>query len=440
MHVTNLLTPLLLLSLAACSDPVDPGDLGPLQVTPERDTLAAGAELQLLAFIVSAEGDTATAGGVLWSSSDPDIASITSSGRVTGHRSGEVTIAAVAPAGRAVATISVERRFRATAVAVASDHLCALDLDGMAWCFGQDWGGNLGLGTFYNSTATMTAPVLGGHVFRAITVNLNTACGLALDGRVWCWGRDWSRLDANPQTTVPVIVDPGRVYDMISGGGSNTCGVSAEEVFCWGESYRRPRTPFSDPVPRLISASVSAFEDCGITIAGNAVCWSAIGYTLAEGPPSPQFGTVSTSHNWDPQDRGPYVCGVVANGTAYCWGTNSHGQLGDGTTTSRATPGPVSGAQRFSAVATNPTFACGLELSGVAFCWGANDHGQLGRGDSTAGATPQPVGTALRFLSLSANPGTGDGGGRSRACGVSTDQELLCWGEGAGPTPSPIRY
>ena len=56
------------------------------------------------------------------------------------------------------------------------------------------------------------------------------------------------------------------------------------------------------------------------------------------------------------------TCGVIAGGSAYCWGDNGYGQLGDGTTISRSTPTAVSGGLRFSVVKTGGGFACGLTL------------------------------------------------------------------------------
>ncbi|MGB3035680.1 MAG: RCC1 domain-containing protein, partial [Candidatus Microthrix parvicella] len=38
-----------------------------------------------------------------------------------------------------------------------------------------------------------------------------------------------------------------------------------------------------------------------------------------------------------------HTCAVLQNGTAKCWGSNSVGQLGDGTTTTRLTPTTVTG-------------------------------------------------------------------------------------------------
>ncbi len=89
---------------------------------------------------------------------------------------------------------------------------------------------------------------------------------------------------------------------------------------------------------------------------------------------------------------------AVKNGGAYAWGFNSTGQLGDGTTTTRLTPVPVSGlASGVTAVAGggfvgNPEYAQSLAVqNGAAFAWGHNTFGQLGDGTTTTRLTPVPV-------------------------------------------------
>ena len=432
----------LLILLAACSDPTGPGAPGGLRISPAVSTLEAGSELQLLAVFVSVDGDTVPVEGILWSSSDPDVASISSDGRVTGLRSGAATIVGLHGSERATAVLQVERRFKASAVAVGPSHICAIDLSMQAWCFGQDAGGSLGLGAFWQSTPTMTAPVLGGLAFSSISISGAATCGLSAAGQAWCWGYNPSaalgHFPRGEDSAVPVLADTLRSYEFLTSGASKTCGLSAGELYCWGLGYGAPRRPLQDQDIRFTSVSLTAYEDCGLTTEGLAVCWQDNPFTNASGPAAPRFIRLSTSHDWD--GRGAYVCGVTIDRIGYCWGSNSHGQLGDGSTTSRDTPGPAAIEGRLSDITASMTFACGLTEAGIALCWGANDHGQLGHGDSTATATPRDVATSVRFSSISANPGTYLGPAGNRVCAISIDRDLFCWGEGFGPTPAPVLY
>jgi alpha-tubulin suppressor-like RCC1 family protein len=60
--------------------------------------------------------------------------------------------------------------------------------------------------------------------------------------------------------------------------------------------------------------------------------------TLPPPPPNLVFASVSAGYY--------HICGVTTAGAAYCWGSNSNGVLGDGTTVDNFTPVPVAGGHR----------------------------------------------------------------------------------------------
>ena len=75
-----------------------------------------------------------------------------------------------------------------------------------------------------------------------------------------------------------------------------------------------------------------------------------------------------------------------------CWGYNDYGQLGDGSTTDRSTPVPVSGlGSGVIALAAGDAHTCALTAAGGVQCWGYNGYGQLGDGSTTNRLTPVPV-------------------------------------------------
>ena len=88
---------------------------------------------------------------------------------------------------------------------------------------------------------------------------------------------------------------------------------------------------------------------------------------------------------------GALTCGVTSDGDAYCWGENSSGQLGNGTTTDRHTPVPVEGGLSFASVNNAALHTCAVTTAGVAYCWGFNSDGQLGDGSTTNRLTPVRV-------------------------------------------------
>lgn len=118
-----------------------------------------------------------------------------------------------------------------------------------------------------------------------------------------------------------------------------------------------------------------------------------------------------------------HACALAADGTAYCWGNDSWGQLGRGTSGGPRGAGLVATSARFSQIVVGTRHTCGLTTDGVVWCWGFNDYGQLGLGTNDIGPhpVPIPIGSNLRFASLGRGPAT-------NSCGVAVSGGVWCWG------------
>jgi alpha-tubulin suppressor-like RCC1 family protein len=119
-----------------------------------------------------------------------------------------------------------------------------------------------------------------------------------------------------------------------------------------------------------------------------------------------------------------FTCTLATTGDTYCWGRNSAGQLGNGTQTEASQPvlvsDPASGPVTFVSVSAGGVHTCALASNGQVFCWGSNSHGQLGTGTTDNAAVPVAVFSNLTFESVSA--------GQGHTCGVTTDGDAYCWG------------
>ena len=120
---------------------------------------------------------------------------------------------------------------------------------------------------------------------------------------------------------------------------------------------------------------------------------------------------------------GAHTCALAADGGASCWGGNDRGQLGDGTTTRRATPTPVSGGLRFSAISAGLGHTCAVTGGGAAYCWGRNDRGQLGDGTRVTHPAPVRIVGGASFRSVRT--------GAAHTCALSTRGDAYCWGSDA---------
>ena len=165
------------------------------------------------------------------------------------------------------------------------------------------------------------------------------------------------------------------------------------------------------------------------------------GYTLtasATGLPSAtsaafNIGQITTGPFTQLSAGGTSTCGVTTGGTAYCWGYNNNGQLGNGATTNAITPIKVIGGLTLASVGTAGLqfFSCGLSAAGAAYCWGYNDYGQLGDGNYTSSSQPAAVLGNLTFSTLTA-------GEDGHACGIAAAGAAYCWGyNGSGQLGVP---
>lgn len=126
---------------------------------------------------------------------------------------------------------------------------------------------------------------------------------------------------------------------------------------------------------------------------------------------------------------GTHTCGVTDNGTAYCWGSNNRGELGNGTMTYSDTPQPVSGSLAASEISagglgTGDEHTCALTEAGTVLCWGRNNFGQLGDSTTNDHDVPTPIRSSEQFSLVSA-------GGGYQTCAVTTGQAAYCWGSEA---------
>jgi alpha-tubulin suppressor-like RCC1 family protein len=115
------------------------------------------------------------------------------------------------------------------------------------------------------------------------------------------------------------------------------------------------------------------------------------------------------------------ACVVVAGGGVKCWGDNSHGQLGDGTTDNSMSPVSVSGISTATAVSTGGFQTCALLASGGIDCWGGNSSGELGNGSVADSPTPVPVTGISGAVEVTA--------GRSHTCAIVAGGVVKCWGD-----------
>jgi hypothetical protein len=339
---------------------------------------------------------------------------------------------------------------RFTAVSAGGRHTCAITTSAQLFC----WGWNVAEQVTGGGAVVVPVPtriqVSGGA--SAVRAGAEHTCLVTAAAGIRCWGDRRLESGRSLGSLAPYFPSPFGDARMVGVGAgmAHLCGILAnEQAKCVGE-YVTPDGGYlgfygdSGLLPLYSDAPMQSISggnrfDCGLSMAGQAYCFGKNqegelgdggtasdqhGVRIKDQPGDTlylRFRTVAGNLVFNTLSVGwEHVCGVTA-GRVYCWGSNSHGQLGTGgTEVLRSVPTPVAGSERYDSVAAGGRHTCAL-ASGKALCWGDDSFGQLGDG-RTGKPAPAAVAVAgdLRFLAVSA--------GTDHTCAITSGGALYCWG------------
>ena len=229
----------------------------------------------------------------------------------------------------------------------------------------------------------------------------------------------------------------------LSLGASHSCAVtSAGGVLCWGDdTYGQVGDGSADYNGRYAPAAVAglsagvaavsagAYHTCAVTSAGGVKCWgrgdsgqlgdgsTATMRTVPVEVVGLSAGVVAVAAGTD------HTCALLSSGGVRCWGDNSAGQLGIGSSTSQPVPVDVSGLGSGAySVSSGNQFTCAATPAGI-WCWGLGGSGQLGNGGTKNQSLPASVQDAFSSGVSSVSAGS------SHACAVLNAGGVKCWGD-----------
>ena len=119
-----------------------------------------------------------------------------------------------------------------------------------------------------------------------------------------------------------------------------------------------------------------------------------------------------------------HSCALLSDSTVKCWGLNTNGQLGNGTTTQSTSPVVVPNLSGVASIAAGGSTTCALLSTGAVKCWGLNTNGQLGDNTTVQKLVP----TAVSGIDGTAAKATAIAVGTSHSCALITDGTVRCWG------------
>jgi alpha-tubulin suppressor-like RCC1 family protein len=247
-------------------------------------------------------------------------------------------------------------------LAVGVTHACVLDATGAAWCWGVNDRGQLGDG----STKARSKPVrTKAQPVTKVAAADGYTCAVLGGGGVSCWGRSHGTAGdpLNPEGLVVSSKAPSTIPGLeaatdIAATGDFACALLVGGVIsCWGEN---DHGQLGDG-----------------TVAGRTTP------VVVQGLPETAQVLATANH----------ACALGTDGSVSCWGRGDHGQMGDGTYDERHVPGPVAQSRPVTRLvgAASGHWTLALASDGSAFAWGRNQYGQLGDGGTEDQPTPVQV-------------------------------------------------
>jgi alpha-tubulin suppressor-like RCC1 family protein len=273
--------------------------------------------------------------------------------------------------------------------------------------------------------------------FTSIQQNIAFGWGAAAAGKIG------DGTTVNKSSPVSVVGDV-LYWCQVSAGGNHSIGISSDGT-AWGWGCSNPHGGVGDGnivdrvLPRRVlggftdwcQVSAGRYHSLGVRQNGTAWAWGQ------NGSGQGGFGTVTDSlsprlvlgrfTDWCQVSAGRYThsLGVRQNGTAWGWGSNGSGRLGDGTTVAKSSPVlVVGGFTDWCQVSAGSCHSLGVRQNGSAWAWGLNNVGQLGDDTTTAQSSPvSVVGGFTNWCQVSA--------GCTHSLGVRQNGSAWAWGSGS---------
>lgn len=365
-------------------------------------------------------------------------------------------------------------------VTLGKFHTCVRFRAGDVRCWGANHNGELGLGhknSIGDREEAKAAPLvaIGGKALQIESAGDRHAsfnCVLLEGGNVRCWGANhFGQLgygnterigESNLPESAPFVSLGGPVKQLAVGAmqyASHACALlETGEVRCWGNNrygqlgYGHTRTIGNAQVPtsvgvvslgaRAVQITAGKFHSCALLEDGNVRCWGSNQYgQLGSGTPG-NIGDDEIPSSVPVVELGEaalqisagraHTCALLAGGRVRCWGWNSSGQLGYGSTdnvgltNAPASAGDVEVGGAVRHISAGGLHTCALLENGNVRCWGDNKFGQLGYGHKRSvgmNETPRSMGDVYLGASVVALEA-----GNYHSCAILEDDTLRCWG------------
>jgi hypothetical protein len=278
-------------------------------------------------------------------------------------------------------------------VSAGFDHTSVIKCDFTLWSFGCGEFGRLG----NNSTTARSSPVqvTGGGRWKQVSAGNEHTAAIKSDGSLWLWGGaqfgvlgDNTIVDkSSPVQTVSATFN----WKQVSAGQSHTAAIKTDgTLWTWGSG-----------ASGRLGDNCNLNRSSPVQVAGANLNWKQV------------------------SAGGVHTLAIKTDGTLWTWGGNGGGQLGDGTTSCRNSPGVIVSSPKWRQVSAGFIYSAGVKYDGTLWTWGCGTDGVLGTFSTISSSTPvQTAAGGICWKQVSASNGVGS---RFMAA-VKIDGSLWAWG------------
>jgi len=273
-----------------------------------------------------------------------------------------------------------------------TNNTMVIGTDGTLWAKGDNISGELADGstirrTFFDQVGTSTD-------WAYVDAGRGHVVAVSEDGGLWAWGNNHrGRLGNNTQydSHVPIRILAGRgiTWSAVAAGHTHTVAIQADgSLWAWGNNYNG----------QLGNGESGSFDIYKLspTQIGTSTDWAHV-----------------FAYGWR-------TMAIKTDGSLWGWGSNDHGNLGDGTREARPYPTLIEGGTSWVTIALGPRHTLGIKTDGSLWAWGDNWNGRLGDGTTTSRLSPVQVGTYTDWTDVAA--------GFSYTIATREDGSLWVWG------------
>ncbi|TDH27774.1 T9SS type A sorting domain-containing protein [Segetibacter sp. 3557_3] len=331
-------------------------------------------------------------------------------------------------------------------ITVGRNHSAALKADGTLWTWGANGSGELGIGTYTNSSVPVPVLPNANNRWKSVFAGGSFTMAVRSDGTLWGWGNNNEGQLGTSNTTysVPTPVQSGsdNNWVMVQGGGSHTLALKSNgTLWSWGANLSgqlgngTTSGSNANPVPaqvgtdtKWVGIATGFAHSLGFKSDGTLFGWgnnekSQLGNGTNTNVLIPML--LNTDVKWlDVKQGALFTTALATDGRLWTWESNTHGQLGNGNQTQQNSPGLMNNDNNWISVAAGFYYTLALKSNGTLWSWGGNFQGQLGNGTNTTfNQVPTQVGNDNKWTSIAAKG--------SHSLALKSDGTLWAWGNNA---------